>query len=62
MVQNDRQTTDDLRGLVVDLQEKFGSASLQGMSSSNLSPGDLSLQAVDGEVSGLRSAQTNPSS
>ena len=62
MVQDDRQTTDDLRGLVVDFQEKFDSASLQGMSSSNLFPCDLSPQAVDGQVYGLRSSQTSPSS
>ena len=42
-VQNDRQATDDLRGLVVGLQDKFDSASLQGMSSI-LSQGDLSPQ------------------
>ena len=56
VIQNDRQTTDDLRGLVVDLQEKFYSASLHGMSSLNLSPGDLSPQAVDGQVYELRSS------
>ena len=47
VIQNDRLTTNILRGLVVDLQEKTDAASLQGMSSSNLFPGDHSHQNSD---------------
>ena len=62
MIQNYQKTTDELRDLVVDLQEKFDFASPQGMSSSNVIPSDFSPQALDGQVSGLRSSQINPSS
>ena len=54
--------TNELRDLVVDLPEKFDSASPQGINSSNISPRDFSPQAVNGQVSGLRSSQTNLSS
>ena len=54
VIQNDHLTTNTLRVLVVDLQEKFDAASLQGMSSSNLSPGDHSPQTSDRQVSELR--------
>ena len=61
-IQNDRQATDQLRDLVVDLQEKFDSVSPQGIHSSNITPRYFSPQTVDGQISGLRSPRVNPSS
>ena len=54
-IQDDQQNTDDLRELLVYLQEKFNSASPQGINSSNISPGFFSPQTED-EVSGLSSS------
>ena len=62
VIQNDRLSTNTLRGLFVDLQEKFDAASPQGMCSSTLSPGDLSPQTSDRQVSELRLSQNNPCS
>ena len=59
---NDQQATDQLRDLVVDLQDKLDSVTPQGINSSNITPRDFSSQTVDGQISGLRSPQANPSS
>ena len=59
---SDHLNTDDLRELLVDLQEKFDSASPHGINSSNISPRLFSTQNEDEQVSGLRSSQANPSS
>ena len=61
-IQNDRQATNDLRGLVVDLQNKLDSVSHQSTNSFNIISRDFPPQTVDGQISGLRSPQANPSS
>ena len=56
------QTTDDLKGLVVDLQDKLDFVSYQGTNSLNITSRDFPPQTVNGQISGLRSSQGNPSS
>ena len=46
----------------MDLQDKLDSVSPQVTNSLNLDPRDCSPQAVDGQISGLRSPQVNSSS
>ena len=46
----------------MDLQDNLDFVSPQGTNSLNLDPRDCSPHAVDGQISGLRSSQTNPSS
>ena len=58
VIQNVRFVTDNLRGLVVDLQEKFNAATPQGMRSSTLSLGDPSPQTSDRQASGLSLPKT----
>ena len=57
VIQNDQFVTDSLRGLVVDLQEKFNAATPQGVLTLTSSSGNLSPQ-----TSGMRSSPDNQSS
>ena len=46
----------------MDLQDKMNSVSPQGANSFNTDPRGCSPHTVDGQISGLRSPQANPSS
>ena len=61
-IQCDREASETLRGMAVDLQDKLDSASPQGTNFLNIDARDCSPQIVDGQSSGLRSPQGNPSS
>ena len=61
-IQCDREVFETLRVMVADLQDKLDSASLQGINFLNIDPRDCSPWTVDGQSSGLRSPQGNPSS